>query len=121
MNSSVNDKIYWVVTSLFCFLMILDGLSALVGLPSEIDVVRHLGFPVYCLTIMGISKILGAAALLQSRFIILKEWAYAGFTIVFILGSIAHWQAGDSLSVIGVPLLFLAGMFITYFFLERLA
>ena len=96
--------------------MILDGLSALVALPSEIDVDRHLGFPVYCLTIMGVSKILGAAALLQTRFVILKEWAYAGFTIVFILGSVAHWQAGDSSAVISVPLLFLAGMFITYFF-----
>lgn len=115
MKSTVSEKIYWSTTLLFCFLMILDGVSALARLPSEMVVVAHLGFPVFCLTVMGIAKLLGVCALIQTRSVVLKEWAYAGFTIIFVLASISHWYAGDSAAVIGVPVLFLGGMFMTYF------
>jgi uncharacterized membrane protein YphA (DoxX/SURF4 family) len=45
------------------------------------DVIEHLRYPPYLLTIMGFWKTAGAAVLLIPRFPRLKEWAYAGATI----------------------------------------
>jgi len=44
--------------------------------------IKHLGYPVYLLTLLGIWKILGVVALLIPKFPLLKEWAYAGFFFV---------------------------------------
>ena len=45
------------------------------------DVIEHLGYPTYLLTIMGVWKVPGAVALLIPRFPRLKEWAYAGAVV----------------------------------------
>ncbi len=42
------------------------------------DVITHLGYPVYLLTILGVWKLAGGVTLLAPGFPRLKEWAYAG-------------------------------------------
>lgn len=56
---------------------------------------QHLGYPVYFLTIHGVWKILGLAALLIPRFSLLQEWAYAGFVFAMTGAVFSHIAVGD--------------------------
>lgn len=81
---------YWV-TTIFTALELLaggatdlmHGRTALVAGEPVAEVLAHLGYPVYLLTILGVWKVLGAMALLVPRFPRLKEWAYAGSFFVY--------------------------------------
>lgn len=59
----------------------------------------HLGLPSYLRVELVVAKLLGLAALLAPRVPApLREWAYAGFAIVLVSASVAHYASGD-----GVP------------------
>jgi uncharacterized membrane protein YphA (DoxX/SURF4 family) len=81
---------YWV-TTIFTVLELLaggvtdlmHGRTALVAGEPVVEVLAHLGYPVYLLTILGVWKLLGAIALLAPRLPRLKEWAYAGSFFVY--------------------------------------
>lgn len=88
----MNTKVisYWTITILTAFELLaggatdlLHGRTALVAGESVTDVLSHLGYPVYLLTILGVWKVLGALALLAPRLPRLKEWAYAGCFFVY--------------------------------------
>ena len=55
-----------------------------------------LGYPLYLMKITGLAKLLGAAALLANRPARMVEWAYAGFSFLFLGATASHVLAGDS-------------------------
>jgi hypothetical protein len=67
------------------------------------DVVEHLGYPTYLLTIMGAWKLPGAIALLVSRFGRLQEWVYAGAIINYASAAASHVIVGDGLAATVAP------------------
>ena len=69
---------YWVATGLVCSELVAGGIWDVLRIPLVRDVVVQLGYPLYFLIILGIWKLLGAAALLAPGYRLLKEWAYAG-------------------------------------------
>lgn len=82
--------IYWTTTAL---IFLFEGV--LVALTSNSDLavegIRHLGYPDYFRILLAVSKVTGAIVLIvpafNGRF---KEWAYAGFGIVFISAAVSH-------------------------------
>ncbi|RIV23705.1 DoxX family protein [Fibrisoma montanum] len=110
---------YWSLTGLFALAMLMDGIAGTVQEETGQEVMRHLGYPMYLLTICGIAKILGVAALLQTRFQTIKEWAYAGFTINFIGAFASRAFVGDQAGLLIPPLVMLAVLFLTYFVWKR--
>lgn len=114
MVSKTTSILYWVTTILFGGFMLVDGLSGILRVEQGKEIMIHLGFPIYFLTITGVAKVLGALALFQPRFRILKEWAYAGFTINFIGAFLVRIFTHDSVVLVVSPLLFLIVMFVTY-------
>jgi uncharacterized membrane protein YphA (DoxX/SURF4 family) len=81
-----NKIIYWISTIWLALGMLATGTLQLFKANAEgalappgVYGITHLGYPVYFLTILGVWKILGVAALLIPKFPLLKEWAYAGF------------------------------------------
>ena len=95
--------VYWTCTMIIILELLAGGVTELlhgrallvVGDP-VVQVIMHLGYPVYLLTILGCWKLLGAIALLVPRFPRLKEWAYAG-TFFNMTGAAASWALnGDS-------------------------
>lgn len=99
---------YWVLTGLFGLMMTFSGIMYLSGHPQAVEGFRHLGYPDYLRTLLGICKVLGAVALLVP-FVprTLREWAYAGFTINLVSAVVSHLAVGDGVSTGIAPMVFL--------------
>jgi hypothetical protein len=93
-----NKIIYWVSTLWLALGMLSTGAVQLfkgrTG-AGGVDSITHLGYPVYLLTILGIWKILGVAAILIPRFPLLKEWAYAGLFFAMTGAIFSHIAVGN--------------------------
>lgn len=89
--------IYWIATLWLALGMVATAIGQLFKLPGQggPDMIAHLGYPVYVLTILGIWKILGAVAVLIPKFPLLKEWAYAGFFFIMSGAIFSHIAVGD--------------------------
>jgi uncharacterized membrane protein YphA (DoxX/SURF4 family) len=106
---------YWATTAVIAFELLLGGLTDLVhggaslvaGEPVA-EILTHLGYPVYVLTILGLWKLPGGIALLVPGFPRLKEWAYAGAFFVYIGAAASGVVRGrdDPATLIWGPLLF---------------
>jgi uncharacterized membrane protein YphA (DoxX/SURF4 family) len=90
--------IYWVATVWLALGMAATGGVQLFMLQEGqggAEQIRHLGYPVYLLTILGVWKISGVVAILIPKFPRLKEWAYAGFFFVMTGAIVSHIVSGD--------------------------
>lgn len=112
---------YWVTTIIFALMMIMDGVGGITQQEAGKEVLKHLGYPMYLLIIVGIAKLLGAASILQNKFKTIKEWAYAGFAINFIGAFASRAFVGDGISLLIPPLVALIIMFIPYILWKKLA
>jgi hypothetical protein len=114
MKPKTIKTLYWGFTIFFAMLMLMDGYGGLSRQEAGVEVMKHLGYPVYVLTIFGIAKVLGAIAILQNRYRTLKEWAYAGFTFNFIGAFLSRSFAGDHGAELVFPFIALAIMLVPY-------
>ena len=74
--------------------------------PEAVENFEHVGYPQQLRVLLGIGKLAGAIVLLLPRLPTLKEWAYAGFTFMWIAAFVAHYLAGDgALSFLPVALI----------------
>jgi DoxX-like protein len=86
---------YWAATGLVTIVPLLAAFSYLTTSPAAVENFRHVGYPQQLRVLLGIAKLAGAIVLLLPRLPTLKEWAYAGFTFMWIAASVAHYLAGD--------------------------
>ena len=112
---------YWIATIIFALMMIMDGVGGITQQEAGKEVLKHLGYPMYLLIIVGIAKLLGSASILQNKFTTIKEWAYAGFAINFIGAFASRAFVGDGISLLIPPLIALVIMFIPYILWKKLA
>ena len=111
--------IYWIATVWLAVGMVATGLVQLLkGKAGQggVDMITHLGYPVYLLTILGVWKILGVVTLLIPKFPLLKEWAYAGFFFVMSSAIFSHIAIGDSANEIFPALLLLMLTVVSWYF-----
>jgi uncharacterized membrane protein YphA (DoxX/SURF4 family) len=88
--------VYWIATIWLGLGMLSSGIIQLSrAMPEVVESVTKLGYPPYLLTILGVWKILGVAAILAPRLPRLKEWAYAGFFFVASGAFVSHMTMGD--------------------------
>jgi uncharacterized membrane protein YphA (DoxX/SURF4 family) len=86
---------YWTTTAFVAFALVSGALGELNQQWGTMETVTILGYPAYFLTIIGVWKLAGAAALLVPRFPRLKEWAYAGIFFNMSGAFISHAAVGD--------------------------
>ena len=96
--------IYWAATALLSFGMLGSGISQLLHVKEMDDLIAHVGYPLYCMNIIGVWKILGVIAILIPGFLLLKEWAYAGFFFLMTGALLSHLYMGDGGDAIFGPL-----------------
>jgi len=114
-----NKIIYWISTIWLALGMLATGAVQLFkGKAGQggVDMITHLGYPVYLLTILGIWKILGVVALLIPKFPLLKEWAYAGFFFVMSGAVFSHIASGDPANELFPSLLLLILAVVSWYF-----
>jgi uncharacterized membrane protein YphA (DoxX/SURF4 family) len=110
--------IYWIATIWLALGMVSTGLMQLMKKNGQggIDMLTHLGYPVYLLMMLGIWKILGAAAVLVPGIPIVKEWAYAGFFFIMTGAFFSHIAIGDSAVELFPSLLLLILTILSWYF-----
>jgi len=119
MSSRTITITYWVLTILLVLLSLFDAIGGLTHEIHGVQGVTHLGYPVYLLDINGVAKIIGAACLIQTRYKIIKEWAYAGYTISFVCAAWSHAAVGDPISMVIVPVVFMGIFLLSYYFWKK--
>ena len=111
------DKIiYWIATLWLSLGMVSTGVVQLIKLKEEADMMTHLGYPLYFLTIIGVWKILGVIAVLIPKFPLVKEWAYAGFFFVMSGAVFSHMAAGDGAKEFFGPILLIVLTVVSWYF-----
>jgi hypothetical protein len=93
-----NQKIaYWIVTGLLSFGMLLGGTAQILRAKFNVDGIIHLGYPEYVLPILGIWKVLAIISILMPKYLLIKEWAYAGLFFLLSGGVISHFASDDGI------------------------
>ena len=100
-------RIYWIVTIPFLIWMLASAFGFLIPWQEILDSTDGTGFHPTILKIIGAVKILGVIAILQTSFIALKNWAFAGFAIDLIGASGAMMFSSDKTIHIVLPILIL--------------
>jgi hypothetical protein len=116
-----NKIIYWIATIWLSLGMLVPGIVQLIKMKEEVDMMKHLGYPIYFLTILGVWKILGVVAVLipsGSRVFLnlLKEWAYAGFFFAMSGAVFSHLACGDGAKDFFGPVLLIILTVVSWYF-----
>lgn len=108
--------IYWVATIWLAAGMLAGGIQQLLQIGGYVGILRHLGYPMYFMSIIGAWKVLGVIAILTPGFRVVKEWAYAGFFFVMSGAVISHLAMGDSMKDIYASLTLLLLTVVSWYF-----
>jgi len=110
--------IYWISTLWLALGMVSTGLGQLFKFNGQggPDMIAHLGYPTYLLTILGFWKMLGVVAVLVPKFPLLKEWTYAGFFFIMTGAMYSHIASGDPAVELFPSLLLLVLTAVSWYF-----
>lgn len=111
-----NKIIYWVATLWLALGMVSTGIVQLIKMKEETEMMVHLGYPFYFLTLLGVWKLLGVITILIPRFGLLKEWAYAGFFFAMSGAVFSHLVVGDAAKELFGPVLLIVLTVISWYF-----
>lgn len=114
--SKRNKIIYWVATVWLALGMVSGGIVQLIRLKEETDMMDKLGYPSYFLVILGGWKIAGAVAILVPGFVLVKEWAYAGFIFAMSGAVFSHLAVGDEAQSYFGPVLLIVLTLVSWYF-----
>ena len=90
-----NKIIYWIATGLLSLMMIASSVMYFINTDEVINIFESLGYNGRIVIPLAILKILGIVTILSNFSKTLKEWAYFGFLIDFILALEGHLSAND--------------------------
>lgn len=111
-----NKIIYWISTIWLALGMSSTGIVQLLKVKEEADMMAHLGYPIYFLTIIGVWKIFGVVAVLVPRFPLVKEWAYAGFFFLMSGAVFSHLVLRDEAKEFFGPVLLIVLTVVSWYF-----
>jgi len=106
--------LYWISTGLIALFMAASAIPDVLRVEAALTIIRHLGYPDYFLTLLGVAKLLGVVALVAPVPRTLREWAYAGLTFDLIAAAISHASVGDPIGNVLTPLVALAVLHASY-------
>ena len=95
---------YWVATALLALDLLVSGLGALTKQDFLIEIMTHLGYPLYVMPILGTAYVLAAIALVIPGHPWVKEWAYAGVVFAMTAALASHVFSGDGFDSFAPPL-----------------
>ncbi len=90
-----NKIIYWIATALCAVGILSSGLQQILKTKEMVEMITHLGYPIYFMQLIGVWKILGVIVILIPNFKLMKEWAYAGLFFVMTGALLSHLLCGN--------------------------
>jgi len=108
--------VYWIATGLMAFGMLASGLQQILHTKAMVDIIVHVGYPLYFLSIIGVWKILGVIAVLVPPFKLVKEWAYAGLFFAMSGAFVSHVAVGDGIKDLIGPLMQCVFIVLSWYF-----
>lgn len=114
-----NKIIYRVATGLFALMASMAIVMYIFNYDLVAEALTKLGYPLYLIYVLGTVKFLGLVAIISRKSEMLKEWAYAGFTMVLLLAASAHLNVGDG--EFAPPLVELALLITSYVFERKIS
>ena len=87
---------FWIITGLASAFMTFSAVPDITVSEDAILIFKHLGYPVYLLTLLGALKLTASVVLLVPVSNKIKEWAYAGLTFDLVGAFYSHMSVGDS-------------------------
>jgi uncharacterized membrane protein len=111
-----NKIIYWIATIWLALAMLASGLQQIFHTKGFVDIIVHLGYPLYFMYILGVWKILGVIAILLPGFKLVKEWAYAGFFFAMSGAVFSHIASGSSMKEVFPSLVLLIMTVVSWYF-----
>ena len=117
-NEKAGKIIYWIATIWLSLGMFSTGIMQLMKKSGQggVDMIAHLGYPVYLLIILGIWKILGVIVILVPKIPLIKEWAYAGFFFAMTGAFFSHLAVQDPVIELFPSVLLLILIFVSWYF-----
>ena len=89
--------VFWIATALMAFGMLGSGFAQIFHARDMVDLITHVGYPLYFMYILGTWKVLGVIVILIPGFKLLKEWAYAGLFFAMTGALFSHILNGDGI------------------------
>ncbi len=111
--------VYYIFTILLSLSYLFASYTELTRWPEGVELMKHLGYPVYFLTIIGVAKFLGVIGIWQKFCHTLREWAYAGIAFNLIGAIVSHMAVGDGLQGYGPALANLIIAAVSYIALKK--
>lgn len=90
-----NKIIYWIVTGALSLMMVMSAGMYFIKTDEIIEVFISLGYNGRIVIPLAILKIVGIIVILTNLSRTLKEWAYFGFLLDFVLALEGHLAAND--------------------------
>jgi uncharacterized membrane protein len=104
-----------LITGLVAFTWLYFGRLYLIHDPEECRIVnQQLGYPLYIITLLGVTHILGGIGLLIPKVRRLTEWIYAGLTINLLLAFYSRLNISGSTWDKLDPIVVMAVLFASY-------
>jgi DoxX-like family len=104
---------YWTSTGIAA-LMLLLSLSYLTGNEQVVSGFAKAGYPQHLRIVLGIVKPAAAIVLLLPGLPLVKEWAYVGVTIAWVMAFISAYTLGEPAQIWIMPLALLALLIVSY-------
>jgi uncharacterized membrane protein YphA (DoxX/SURF4 family) len=98
--STFRSVAYWITTIPVVAVLVVGGITDIVGTSYVRRVMEHLGYPSYFAVIIGLWKVPGGLTLLAPRLARLKEWAYAGAIFDFTGAVASHLAMRDPVATL---------------------
>ncbi len=91
----IGKAIYWISTGVLILMMLFSTIEYLVHTQQVSNVFSRIGYSDRLVIPLAILKALGVLAIISKKSRVLKELAYLGFLITFILSFGGHWSKND--------------------------
>ncbi|WP_027419790.1 DoxX family protein [Crocinitomix catalasitica] len=113
------DKIiYYIATGVLSAIILFSASMYIFNHDAITVAFTTLGYPTYLIYPYAAAKIVGIIVLWNTKYMILKEWAYSAFFFAIILAFFAHIMIGDG-GQSGAILAFIA-LTVSYIFKRRI-
>lgn len=91
----INKAIYWISTGILSSMMLFSTIKYFVNTEQVSNIFTRLGYNERIVLPLATLKFLGILAIVSKKSELLKEWAYFGFLITFVLAFEGHWFKND--------------------------